>query len=141
MFKELADAQVNAVPNVRKTSVNADSDGAAVVVGSSKVGTGYIAYVAAVVRTIRKESRGFDKARHVVMRRRREAAGKVAEAVVRREGASGGNEGTDVVIAALSFNRFLRRCEGSDVRSKVSRRGFPWVDGVSEMGAPFGDVL
>ena len=40
MFKEFADAQVSAVPMVRKTKVSADKDGVAVVAGSSNVGTG-----------------------------------------------------------------------------------------------------
>ncbi len=120
MFKALADAQVKAVPEVRKSRVRADREGAAVVAGSRRVGTGYIAYVAAVVRTIRKESRGLERARHVVRRRRRDAAGSVAEAVVKREGASGGR-GTSAAAAAFSsFNRFLRRCGGSDVCAGAS---------------------
>ena len=100
---------MSAVPDVRKTNVKDDSDGAAVVAGSSSVGTGYIAYAAAVVRTMRKERRGFERARHVVKRRRREAAGKVAEALVSREGASGGRGASVTAVTASAFNRFLRR--------------------------------
>ena len=95
--------------------MRADNDGAAVVSGSRSAGTGYIAYVAAVVRTIRNERRGLDRARHIVRRRRIEAAGKEAEALVRREGASGGKGTSAAAAAASAFKRFLRRCGGSDI--------------------------
>jgi len=40
MFSVLADAQANAVPLVRNTSVKADKDGDVVVDGNSRAGTG-----------------------------------------------------------------------------------------------------
>ena len=73
------------------------------------------------MRTIRKESRGFERARQVVRSRRKDLAGKVAELVVRREGASGGRGASIAAAAACSFKRFLRRCGGSETCRKVSR--------------------
>ena len=40
MFSALAEAEHSAVPEVRKTSVNVDSDGDAVAWGSNTAGTG-----------------------------------------------------------------------------------------------------
>lgn len=63
MFKELADAAESAVPVVRKRSVSVERDGDAVVEGRRRAGTGYNEYAVVVVRTMRKESRGFERAR------------------------------------------------------------------------------
>lgn len=122
MFKVLADAEVSAVPAVKKTSVSADNDGEAVISGSSSVGTGYSEYVVAVVRTIRKESRGFESERHVVNRRRSEEAGREEESAESWADASSGSgvsEVEDDSTAAASFNRFLLRCGGSEPLSRT----------------------
>jgi hypothetical protein len=42
MLRVFADAHVRDVPNVRKRSVNADSDGVSVIAGESRAGTGYM---------------------------------------------------------------------------------------------------
>lgn len=51
------------MPVVRKRSVSVERDGEAVVEGRRRAGTGYREYAVVVVRTIKKESRGFDRAR------------------------------------------------------------------------------
>lgn len=76
MFKALAEAEHNAVPPVRKTRVRAEREGETVVEGSSTAGTGYREYAVAVVSTIRNVSRGFDRDRRVVNRRRSEVGGR-----------------------------------------------------------------
>lgn len=63
IFSALADAEESAVPVVRKSSVSVDKDGEAVVEGSRSAGTGYREYAVVVVRTMRKDSRGFERAR------------------------------------------------------------------------------
>ena len=90
MFRAFAEAQQSAVPDVRKTKVRAESDGDIVVEGSRRAGTGYREYADAVVRTIKAESRGFERDRQVVSKRRREAAGMAEEILERREDASRG---------------------------------------------------
>ena len=94
------------MPEVRKTRVNAESEGDAVVAGSKRAGTGYREYAVAVVRTIRKERRGFERARHVVNNRRRDVAGIVEERVERREDASRGRGASPL---ASAFKRFRLR--------------------------------
>ena len=106
IFRAFAEAQHSDVPAVRKTRVNAESDGEAVVAGSRRAGTGYKEYAVAVVSTIRKERRGFERERHVVNSRRRDAAGIVEESVERREEASRGR-GTSPFASA--FKRFRLR--------------------------------
>lgn len=83
IFKAFAEALQSAVPDVRKIKVIADNEGEAVVVGKRSVGTGYSEYAVAVVRTIRKERRGFESERQVVASRRKDAAGIVADIVER----------------------------------------------------------
>jgi len=61
------------------------------------------------VRTIRVESRGFERARHVVKRRRRDAAGRVEERVDSWDEASSGRGVSAAAAAASSFNRFRLR--------------------------------
>jgi hypothetical protein len=63
IFSEFAEAQHSAVPVVRNTSVRAERDGEAVAAGRRTEGTGYREYAAALVRTIRNESRGLERAR------------------------------------------------------------------------------
>ena len=63
MLKALAEAEHNAVPDVRKNSVSVDSEGVAVAAGARRPGTGYREYAAVAVNTTRKESLGFDKER------------------------------------------------------------------------------
>lgn len=106
IFRAFAEAQHSAVPEVRKTRVNAESEGDAVVAGSKRAGTGYREYAVAVVRTIRKERRGFERARHVVNNRRRDVAGIVEERVERREDASRGRGASPL---ASAFKRFRLR--------------------------------
>lgn len=91
MLRVFAEAQHKAVPEVRKTSVNADREGETVVVEIRRAGTGYKEYADAVVKTIRAESRGFDRERQVVRSRRMEVAGMAEDRVERREEASRGN--------------------------------------------------
>ncbi len=117
MFRAFAEALQSAVPDVRKTRVNADREGEAVVVGNRRAGTGYMEYAVAVVSTMRKERRGFDNERHVVASLRKDVAGIAADMVERREETSSGR---GVSARASSFNRFFLRCEGSAVPSKAS---------------------
>lgn len=63
MLKALAEAEHNAVPDVRKNSVSVDRDGVAVAAGARRPGTGYKEYAAVAVSTIRNESLGFDNER------------------------------------------------------------------------------
>ncbi len=60
------------------------------------------------MRTIRVERRGFERARHVVRRRRREAVGRVKERVDSWEEASSGRR-VSAAAAASSFKRFRLR--------------------------------
>jgi len=122
IFKAFAEALQSAVPDVRNTRVNADKEGEAVVVGNRSAGTGYSEYAEAVVRTIRKERRGFESARHVVASLRKDVAGMVADIVERREEASSGR---GVSARASSFKRFRLRCGSSAVLSKAS--GGNWL--------------
>lgn len=69
ILKALADAEHNAVPEVRKRSVSVEREDVEVAAGARSSGTGYNEYAAVAVRTTRKESRGFDKERYVVKRR------------------------------------------------------------------------
>ena len=88
MFRALADAQVRDVPNVRKRSVSALRDGVSVMDGDSIAGTGYKEYADVVVRTIRKESRGFESASKVLKRRFIEFFAVASACVVRIDAAS-----------------------------------------------------
>ncbi len=88
MFNALADAQVREVPKVRKMSVRALSDGVSVIDGDNMAGTGYREYADVVVRTMRKESRGFESARRVEKSRFMESLGEAAASDVRIDAAS-----------------------------------------------------
>ena len=110
MLRALAEALQRAVPEVRNTRVKADRDGEVVFVGSSRAGTGYNEYAADVVRTIRKDSLGFDSERQVVKSRRRDVAGIAADREERWEDAS---RGRGLSVCDSCFRRFLRRWGGS----------------------------
>lgn len=88
MFSALAEAQVSDVPNVRKRRVSALNDGVSVIDGESIAGTGYREYAEVVVKTMRKESRGFESARRVEKSRFIEFSFIAADAVVSTEAAS-----------------------------------------------------
>ncbi len=120
MFKAFAEAQQSAVPEVRKMRVKADREGDAVDDGKRSAGTGYNEYAVAVVRTIKKERRGFERERQVVSSRRRDVAGMVEDKVERRDDASRGRGGSTLLP---SFMRFLLRCGSSEEPVKVSARG------------------
>ena len=106
--------------------VKADSDGDAVDDGKRSAGTGYREYAVVVVKTIKKERRGFERERQVVSSRRRDVAGIVEDKVERRDDASRGRE---VSALILSFLRFLLRCGSSEGSFKVSARR--WAPEVS----------
>lgn len=98
------------VPNVRKSSVRALSDGVSVMDGDSIAGTGYKEYADVVVRTIRKESRGFDSARSVLKSRFIEFFAAASDCVVRIEAASscvrtGSCESDAAAASASLFSR------------------------------------
>ena len=90
MLKAFADAEQRAVPVVRNTSVTVERLEDTVADERSAAGTGNSEYAVVVVRTIRKESLGFDNARHVVRRRRNEVVGRFVDIVESLEEASGG---------------------------------------------------
>lgn len=121
MFSALAEAMQEKVPVVRKSRVRVLSDGASVTDVLRSAGTGYMEYDAVVVRTIRKASRGLDKARYVETSLRIDLAGAAAASRDSVEDASGGR-GLSVplsAIAASSFKRFRRRCGGSSMAAGV----------------------
>lgn len=63
-----------------------------------------------VVRMIKTESRGLERARQVVKRRRSEAARWWEEIVERVDEEFGGRKvASELEVAALAFNRFRRR--------------------------------
>ena len=97
--------------------VRADREGDAVLDGRSSVGTGYSEYAVAVVNTIRKERRGFERERQVVSSRRRDVAGMVEDKVERREDASRGREAS---ASVPSFKRLLFRCGSCEKPFEVS---------------------
>lgn len=75
---------------------------------------------------MRKERRGFERARYVVNRRRRDRGGSDEDRVERREEASAGINGSgsaDVAAGVVSriscFRRFRRRCGSSSVMISV----------------------
>ena len=115
MFSVFAEAIVKNVPVVKKPRVSVLRDGAAVAEVLSKAGTGYIEYEAVVVNTMRKASRGLERARKVLMERLRDFEGASDAARERVEDASGGNCWSPAGVAAsvASFNRFLLRWGGS----------------------------
>lgn len=90
MLKALADAEHNAVPDVRKKSVRVEREGVAVAAGASSCGTGYSEYAAVAVRTTRKESRGFDSERYVVSMRLSDLWGRLEDIFASFEEASSG---------------------------------------------------
>ena len=104
MLREFADAQQSAVPLVRNTRVNADKEGEIVVDGRRTVGTGYKGYAAAVVRTIRAERRGLDRARQTVKSLLTEEGGRVEDILDSREEAS---SGIGVSASEVEFDRVL----------------------------------
>lgn len=89
MFKAFADAVHKAVPDVRNKSVSVDREGVAVAAGASRPGTGYNEYAAVPVRTIKKESRGFDSERYAVRTRRIDRCGSLEEIAASCADASG----------------------------------------------------
>lgn len=108
MFSALAEAQVRDVPKVRKRSVSADNEGVSVMDGDSIAGTGYKEYADVVVRTIRKESRGFESARSVLKRRFIEFLAVASACVVRIEAASSWVSTGSCSAAAAAASRFSR---------------------------------
>lgn len=122
MFSVLALQHDKKVPAVRyiKVRVEVESVGSGVMAGSrvSRDEIGYIPYAEVVVRTIKKESRGFVRARYAANLRRREVVGSVDEKLDSCAEASSGRLGSGVPVALLSsFKRFRRRCGSSDVAS------------------------
>jgi hypothetical protein len=113
MLRVFADAMVRKVPLVRKPNVRVLSDGAAVAVVLSRPGTGYMEYDAVVVNTIRKASRGLQRARKVLTVRLSDLEGASDAARERVEEASGGSCCSASNASASSFNRFRLRCGGS----------------------------
>lgn len=93
-----------------------------------------------VVRTMRKESRGFDRDRRVEKRRRAEFVGSREDSVVREEDASGGREGNSGFdsAAAASWRAFWRRRCG---RSWATLGGLFEIEVSSEFGDPLGRVV
>jgi hypothetical protein len=115
MLSVFADAMVKNVPLVRKPSVSVLRDGAAVTDVLSKPGIGYMEYDAVVVNTIRKASRGLQRARKVLTVRLSDLEGASDAARERVDEASGGSCCSASSASASSFNRFRLRCGGSCV--------------------------
>jgi hypothetical protein len=90
MLKAFADAEHSAVPDVRKNSVRVERDGVAVAAGASSPGTGYREYAAVAVRTTRKERRGFDSERYVVIMRLSDCCGRLEDMCASLDDASCG---------------------------------------------------
>lgn len=111
MFSVFAEAIVKNVPVVKKPRVSVLRDGAAVAEVLSNAGTGYIEYEAVVVNTMRKASRGLERARKVLMERLRDFEGASDAARERVEDASGGNcwSAAGTAASVASFNRFRLR--------------------------------
>lgn len=93
------------VPKVRKRSVSALNDGVSVIEGDSIAGTGYREYADVVVRTMRNESRGFDRASKVLKRRFIEFLAVASAWVVRIEAASSWVRTGSCDSAASRFSR------------------------------------
>jgi hypothetical protein len=89
MLNAFADAEQSAVPDVRNSRVNVESEGVSVADGERRPGTGYREYAAVAERTTRKVSRGLDKERYVVSSRFIDRVGSLEEAVANFEEASG----------------------------------------------------
>jgi len=106
---------VKNVPLVRKPSVSVLRDGAAVADVLSRPGTGYMEYDAVVVNTMRKASRGLERARKVLIVRLSDLEGASDAARESVEEASGGSCCSASNASASSFNRFRLRCGGSCV--------------------------
>ena len=115
MLSVFADAMVRNVPLVRKPRVRVLREGAAVTDVLSRPGIGYMEYDAVVVNTIRKASRGLQRARKVLTVRLSDLEGASDAARERVEEASGGSCCSASSASASSFNRFRRRCGGSCV--------------------------
>lgn len=125
MFSVLALQQDRKVPTVRyiKVKVEVESVGSGVMAGSraSRDEIGYIPYAEVVVRTIKKDSRGFVKARYAANLRRREVVGSVDEKFDNCAEASSGRLGSGCPGALLSsFKRLRRRCGSSSGVASVA---------------------
>ena len=120
MLSVFADAMVKNVPLVRKPNVSVLRDGAAVADVLSKPGTGYMEYDAVVVNTMRKASRGLERARKVLIVRLSDLEGASDAARERVEEASGGSCCSASRASSSSFNRFRLRCGGSSVAAAAA---------------------
>lgn len=125
MFSVLALQQDRNVPTVRyiKVRVEVERVGSGVMAGSrvSRDEIGYIPYAEVVVRTIRKESRGFVRARYAANLRRREVVGSAEENFDSCAEASGGRLPSGSTAALpCSFKRFRRRCGSSSGVASVA---------------------
>lgn len=109
ILSAFADAEQSAVPVVRSASVIADNDDVAVADGRRRSGTGYREYAAAVVSTMRNESRGFEREKQDFSVRRREVRGS------EEDGANGCDEALVAVKGA---------CRRGDADSSISRLRF-----------------
>lgn len=121
----LALQQDRKVPTVRyiKVRVEVESVGSGVIAGSrvSRDEIGYIPYAEVVVRTIKKDSRGFVRARYAANLRRMEVMGSVDEKFDNCAEASSGRLGSGFPVALLSsFKRFRRRCGSSSGVASVA---------------------
>ena len=95
ILNAFAEAQERNVPVVRNRNVNVEVD-SVVFASTTDVlrmsGIGYSEYADVVVRRIRNDSRGFERERYVVNRRRKVAdCGNAAAVVVKRDDASNGS--------------------------------------------------
>jgi hypothetical protein len=150
MLSVFADAHVSDVPTVRKSKVRALRLGVSVIAGDNIAGTGYNAYADVVVRTMRKDRRGLERARRIEAVRRRELMGREEEIVVNTDDASGGMTGSGFdaastveaaafVVAWASLRSFCRRRWGSSTRSSAvngevwSLIGIEGVEAVKEV--------
>jgi hypothetical protein len=125
MFSVLALQQERKVPAVRyiKVRVEVESVGSGVMAGSSvsRDEIGYIPYAEVVVRTIKKDSRGFVRARYAANLRRREVVGSVDEKFDNCAEASSGRLCSGCAVASFSsFKRFRRRCGSSSAVASVA---------------------
>jgi hypothetical protein len=125
MFSVFALQHDRNVPAVRyiRVRVEVESVGSGVMAGSSvsKDEIGYIPYAEVVVRTIRKDSRGFVRARYAASLRRREVVGSADEKFDSCAEASRGIVGSGCPVSLLSsFKRFLRRCGSSSETAAVA---------------------
>jgi len=99
------------VPDVRKKSVRVERDGVAVAAGASRPGTGYSEYAAVALRTTRKERRGFDSERYVVIMRLSDCCGRLEDMCASLDDASCGiGYAASEFSTACSFAFFRRLC-------------------------------